>query len=185
MVTLSASNTSQHEHVVDLVFDLLGQDPDLFSEPTGDNAASTGGGAPSRHEGVWVLCIDDDAEYSQVVKMRLESQGIHVVRAFAGMQGYRMAFTEPVSAILLDMEMPDGQGDYILGRLKDNPVTHDVPVIIVSGQKDRFLEQRMLHLGAARYLHKPPDWHELIAELQRHLGTKRTGLTKPLTAKFV
>src|ERR1700752_3676746 len=73
----------------------------------------------------YVICIDDDADFSWAVKMRLEAVGVAVVRAFEGTDGLRTAFRYPASAVILDFEMPDGQGDYILGRLKGNPITRD------------------------------------------------------------
>ena len=82
-----------------------------------------------------MLCIDDDADFSDALKIRLEDHGVAVIRAHTGMEGYRLAFTTPASAILLDFNMPDGQGDYILGRLKDNPVTRDIPVVVITGVK--------------------------------------------------
>jgi DNA-binding response OmpR family regulator len=117
----------------------------------------------------WVLCIDDDADFSFGLKLRLEQHGIEVLRAFAGMEGYRYAFTSPAQAILLDYQMPDGNGDYDLRRLKENPVTKDIPVILLTGHRDRALERKMYNLGAVAYLTKPVDWEILWSELQRHL----------------
>ena len=98
-----------------------------------------------------MLCIDDDADFSEALACRLEAHGVAVVRACNGLEGYRLAFTHPASAILLDYNMPNGQGDYVLCRLKDNPVTKDIPVIIVTGNKDRRLEQRMMTFEACGF----------------------------------
>jgi CheY-like chemotaxis protein len=117
----------------------------------------------------WVLCIDDDADFSDVLKIRLEQHGVAVRRAFNGMEGFRLAFKAPASAILLDYNMPNGQGDYILGRLKDNPVTVDIPVIIITGAKDKVLERRMLAMGAAAFFEKPVSMDRLRDELAKHI----------------
>jgi response regulator RpfG family c-di-GMP phosphodiesterase len=92
------------------------------------------------------------------------------MRAHTGMEGYRLAFTSPASAILLDFNMPDGQGDYILGRLKDNLVTRDIPVIIITGVKDKVLERRMLGLGAAAFFVKPVSFDQLKEQLSRYIS---------------
>src|SRR5262245_6585463 len=68
-----------------------------------------------------VLCIDDDPEYIQALKIRLESRGISVLRATTGLDGYCCALGESADAILLDYQLPNGCGDYILEQLKSNP----------------------------------------------------------------
>lgn len=117
----------------------------------------------------WLLHIEDDEDYSAAIKLRLEKHGVAVVRASSGVEGYTTAFTTPADAILLDYELPAAEGDYVLRRLKDNPVTRDVPVIVLSGRRDRALERQMLGLGAARYLTKPIDFDDLLTELGRHI----------------
>ena len=114
----------------------------------------------------WVLCVDDDPDFAATLKLRLEQHGVDVLHAFAGMEGYRFAFTHGAQAIILDQEMPDCDGDYILRRLKENPVTEDIPVIVLTGTKDQALARRMYNLGAARFLTKPVDWDDLWAELR-------------------
>ena len=117
----------------------------------------------------WVLSIDDDADFSDALKIRLEACGVAVVRAFSGMEGYRLAFANPASAILLDYNMPNGQGDYILGRLKDNPVTKNIPVIVITGVRDKSLERKMYGLGAERFLTKPVQFETLRDELAKFI----------------
>ena len=118
----------------------------------------------------WVLCIDDDADFSDALKIRLEDHGVAVIRAYSGMEGYRLAFTSPASAILLDVYMPNGQGDYILSRLKDNPVTQDIPVVVITGTRDKMLERRMLAMGATAFFVKPINFDELREHLSEHIN---------------
>jgi CheY-like chemotaxis protein len=117
----------------------------------------------------WVLCVDDDSDFADSLKLRLQQHGVEVLQAFAGMAGYRTAFTSPAQAIILDQTMPDGNGEYVLRRLKENPVTQDIPVIVLTGTKDRMLERKMYNLGAVRFLTKPVAWDDLWAELRQHI----------------
>lgn len=117
----------------------------------------------------WVLHIEDDAEFSQTVKTRLEHHGVAVVRAFDGRDGYRTAFLRPADAILLDVELPNGAGDYVLERLKSHPATRDIPVIVITGVQDRSKYRQMMQLGAAAYFTKPLEFPDLHAELRRHI----------------
>lgn len=136
------------------------------AEPQPQCAASAANGAEPRPA---VLCVDDDREFAASLKRRLEQHGVDVMQAFAGMDGYCTAFAHPVQAIILDCRMPDGDGEYVLRRLKENPVTQHVPVIVLTAAQDRALERRMYNLGAVQFLSKPVDWNELWAELERHL----------------
>jgi DNA-binding response OmpR family regulator len=133
-----------------------------------------------------VLCIDDDADFANVLKIRLEDHGVAVMRAHTGMEGYRLAFTTPASAILLDFNMPDGQGDYILGRLKDNPVTRDIPVVVITGSRDKMLERRMLAMGATAFFVKPVSFDELRDHLSKYidiLGLSKEALVADIHGK--
>jgi DNA-binding response OmpR family regulator len=137
--------------LVDIVFGMLGTD-ERGTTRAGHNTTQHSLG---NHERIpWVLCIDDDADYCRILKTRLEAYGVDVVRA---------------EAILLDYELPDGQGDYILNRLQDNPVTRDIPVIVITGHRDRCLERKMLNMGAVCFLNKPFEFSELLDELRTHL----------------
>jgi CheY-like chemotaxis protein len=162
--------TMAHETLLDAVFAMLGgcgTDSTAVGLPD-ENDENQPAGASST-EPPWVLCIDDDVDFSIAMKCRLESCGVAVTRAYSGMEGYRLAFTRPASAILLDFSMPDGQGDYILSRLQDNPVTKQIPVIVITGKSDKMLQRRMLNLGAKEFFTKPVKFERLRDALAKYI----------------
>ena len=170
MQTSSTTRTIELQHdsgVLDAIFGALGID-DSFLEDQ-DSRPNRSGSADDTQQMPWVLHVDDDRDLSAVMGRRLEAYGIKVVRAFDGTDGVRTALSHQASAIILDYEMPNGQGDYVLGRLKDNPITRNIPVIMLTGKKDRFLERKLLGLGAARFFNKPVDFSELLDELRQHI----------------
>jgi DNA-binding response OmpR family regulator len=122
-----------------------------------------------RKKSPWVLCIDDDSEFSFALQLRLQEHGVEVIRAFAGREGYRNAVLSEVSAIILDYEMPEGNGDYVLRRLKESPITSSIPVIVLTGRRDKHLQRTMYGLGADCFMTKPYDWPMLWGELKRFL----------------
>lgn len=112
----------------------------------------------------WVLCIDDDEDLTDALRIRLYSRGFEVVRAYTGMTGFRYAFEfEPV-AILLDLCMPGASGEEILGRLQRNIVTSQIPTIIMTGKDEPGLKQRLLAAGASDFFRKPIP-HDLLVEV--------------------
>jgi len=145
------------ETLVDFVFELLGSGDSLESE------------LEEQSDLPWVLCIDDDIDFSDVLRDRLIAHGVAVQRAFDGTTGYRTAFAQQADAIILDFNMPHGNGDYVLSRLKDSPLSRDIPVFVVTGENDRFLARRMLALGAKAVLPKPLNFPSLLQELSKEI----------------
>ncbi len=143
------------------------------------------GGSPDGVEGSrnfgelppWVLHVEDDAQFSDGLKTRLEAHGVAVIRAFDGMDGVRSAFKHPADAIILDVEMPNGSGDEVLRLLKDDESTRDVPVIVLTCHKDRVFRRKMLDMGAIAYLNKPLDFSELQRELAKHIDILSSAAT--------
>ena len=114
----------------------------------------------------WVVHVDDDADFSNAIKKRLEALGVVVVRAFDGMDGLECIAKYPPNAIILDLDMPNGTGDEILLALRENPSTQDIPVLILTCNHGRQMKRRLKNLGAAAYLTKPLDFQSL----HEHLG---------------
>jgi CheY-like chemotaxis protein len=155
-------------NLIDRVFELLGaaEDTELLEEIRDSQATASSAWTESPP---WVLCIEDDEHFSLALKLKLEQHGVAVVRAAEGVEGLNQAITRPADAILLDFNLPNGRGDYVLRRLKRNPVTRDIPVIVVTGVRDQKLEREMLQLGAAGFFTKPLDFQQLRDELEKHI----------------
>lgn len=118
----------------------------------------------------WILHVDDDCDLSDALKIRLEVYGVSVIQACTGRSGITQAFAKPVSAIILDLDMPNGDGRYVLEHLKACEATKHIPVIILTGHREEDRKQELLSLGAACYLVKPTPFDTLFAKLLPHLG---------------
>lgn len=154
----------QPTDLLDTVFAMLGVE-------SGECLAEMDASAPSELSGApWVLSIEDDDDFALALRLRLRESGVHVVRADAGMTGYRRAFLDAPQAIILDYELPQGNGDYVLRRLKETPATCSIPVIVLTGRREASIERQMRALGADEFLTKPFDWPLLKIALQRHLA---------------
>ncbi len=127
-----------------------------------------------------VLVIDDDADISKTIMVRLAPYGIDVRRAFDGMQGFWTALDVRPDAIILDMQMPDGGGDYVIGRFKSHSLLANIPTIILTGAANPAVERKMMGMGANGYLKKPLVFQELLDTLGRYLDFPKSP-TAPLT----
>ncbi len=123
------------------------------------------GTAPSESAPL-VLVIDDDAPSCDVVQKMLSREGFRVTCAYDGIKGLEKARAERPDVITLDILMPGTSGWEVLARLKADPSTADIPVVIVSVLSDQRLGYA---LGASEYITKPVERERVITTLKRHL----------------
>ncbi len=124
-----------------------------------------------------ILCVDDDPEISRMIELKLSRFNVEVQRAFFGMHGLWEAVQSAPDLIILDVSMPQGDGKFVLGCLKRNPQLAGVPVIVLTGSRDRDLRRRMFHLGAAQFLKKPIAFDDLLHEIQHIVDLRERGET--------
>jgi signal transduction histidine kinase/CheY-like chemotaxis protein len=121
---------------------------------------------PPRGEGAILVC-DDDAGIRTVVSEHLTRQGYTVVEASSGEQALILAAEHHVEAILLDLYMPGLSGWETLQRLRNNPVTANIPVVVLSVLSSTLRPQ--LTGDAQGWVQKPFNENLLFAELGRVL----------------
>ena len=107
-----------------------------------------------------VLVIEDDPAAQELLRVHLEGAGYGVVATASGRQALAWLTKMRPDAVILDIMLPDLDGWEILQRLKADPATRSVPVMVVSIVDDRELG---LALGAIDYLVKPVS-RELLLE---------------------
>src|SRR6202453_4950957 len=121
---------------------------------------------PPRGEGAIMIC-DDDAGIRTVVAEHLHRQGYTVIEAASGEQALVLAAEQHVEAILLDLYMPGLSGWETLQRLRNNPVTANIPVVVLSVLSSTLRPQ--LTGDAQGWVQKPFNENLLFAELGRVL----------------
>ncbi len=134
--------------------------PDVPTPPEGTESAA----------GRTVLVIDDDPAVRELMRRFLGKEGFAVVEAGTGDDGFALAREVRPCVITLDVMMPGSDGWAVLARLKADPATADIPVVMLTIVDDR---GRGYSLGAADYLTKPIDWNRLGAILRKYLSRGR------------
>jgi two-component system, cell cycle response regulator len=112
-----------------------------------------------------VLVADDSATVRALVRLELEAAGYEVLEAEDGRQAVETARAQRVSAVLLDVEMPELDGFGVIAALKADPLTADVPVVFLTSRTETEDVLGALRAGAHDYLRKPPDPAELLARV--------------------
>jgi CheY-like chemotaxis protein len=123
-----------------------------------------------------ILLVDDDVSVKKLFFRRFEKLGAELLYAADGMRGFWMARREEPTVIVADYCMPHGDAEYLLARLRNEPETSSIPVIVQSGRrlndtiKRRLRQEICGQPGAARILQKSFDARELFDALQRLCG---------------
>ena len=109
-----------------------------------------------------ILVVEDETDFRELIKMRLESNGFSVVTAVDGYQGIKVAHAERPDLILLDLMLPAGDGLSVLEKLKLSSDTSDIPVIVLTGMINEEYKEKVLEKGVEAYLQKPCDSEVLL-----------------------
>jgi CheY-like chemotaxis protein len=119
-----------------------------------------------------VLVVDDDPAARELLRRHLQAEGVQVVEAAGGEEGLRLARQLRPALITLDILMPGVDGWAVLGGLKGDPTTAEIPVVVLTMLEDRDLGYA---LGASDYLTKPIERERLIAAIRKHVGQSGPG----------
>ncbi|MGH9346223.1 MAG: response regulator, partial [Vicinamibacterales bacterium] len=101
-----------------------------------------------------VLVVDDEQSTRYVLRRYLTAAGCRVIEAAGGLEGLARAASEQPDAVVLDLAMPDMLGTEVLARLKREPSTARIPVIIATSQQIDEAERTRLTTHAAALLAK-------------------------------
>jgi PAS domain S-box-containing protein len=113
-----------------------------------------------------VLVVEDDKDIANLIRLHLAGDGREVLVAQRGDEALEVARRERPDLITLDVLLPDADGFGVLEKLKSDPVTRGIPVIVVSILQDR---DDGLRLGAVDYITKPIDENRLVRAVRRVL----------------
>jgi len=122
---------------------------------------------------VRIVCIEDDPQIIELVRMILGRKGYQVVGAAGGQEGLTLVQVQRPDLILLDLMMPDLDGWEVYRRLKEDPLLAPVPVIVVTARAqdiDRVLGLHVAHVDD--YLSKPFTPKQLTDSVERILARR-------------
>lgn len=120
-----------------------------------------------------ILVVDDNEDNRAVLERRLARQGHRVTSAAGGLAALELVARARFDLVLLDVLMPDLDGLTVLERLKADPATRDLPVIMISALDDVASVVRCIERGAEDHLPKPFDPVLLRARISACLEKKR------------
>ncbi|HEX4513358.1 MAG TPA: response regulator, partial [Polyangiaceae bacterium] len=120
-----------------------------------------------------ILAVDDSTTYLQEVSTELAQDGYDIVLARSGEEALELLAVQSVDCILLDVMMPGMSGHATCARVKESPVTRDIPVIMLTGRDDRASMLEGMNAGADDYISKEADLEVLRARLRAQIRRKQ------------
>jgi CheY-like chemotaxis protein len=115
-----------------------------------------------------LLLVDDDQDFAQLLEFDFKKRGYQVVTANNGEEGLAKAASEKPNLIVLDIKMPKMDGYTFVRRLKKDPDTKDVPLIVLTSyepMKDMFQLE-----GVTDYFVKSANMENLMKAVEKHLA---------------
>jgi class 3 adenylate cyclase len=127
--------------------------------------AATGQGVPAQAR-FRVLAVDDDPDMVRFLSLLLGNEGMAVESVADGESALRRILASPPDMVLLDVMLPGCSGFELCERLKSDPATALVPVILITALEDHESRVRGIQAGADDFLSKPVRREELMARVQ-------------------
>ncbi|HID88221.1 MAG TPA: response regulator, partial [Anaerolineae bacterium] len=117
-----------------------------------------------------ILVVDDDLESLKLIGMILQAKGYQIVAARDGQQALERAFQEAPDLVILDVMMPGMDGYAVCQRLRADPRTSTIPIVMFTAKGQLADKVIGLQSGADEYLTKPIHPRELIAHVEALLA---------------
>lgn len=116
-----------------------------------------------------ILIVDDEEPIQELLKFNLEKEGYTVLVAYDGPSALRIVEEKRPDLVILDVMLPGMDGMEVCNQLRQNSISRDIPVIMLTAKVEEIDKVLGLELGADDYLTKPFSPRELLARIRARL----------------
>ena len=121
-----------------------------------------------------ILIVDDDIRNTFALVSYLETLDMHIYTAENGFDALGiLQKNDQIEMVLMDIMMPVMDGHETMRKMKENPVTADIPVIAVTAKAMKGDREKSLEAGASDYISKPVNLKELLDKMERLIGVSK------------
>jgi PAS domain S-box-containing protein len=120
-----------------------------------------------------ILVVDDQLQNLKMLTTLLSGRGYHVRPAMSGELALKAISKKVPDIILLDILMPEMNGYEVCAKIKENPLTRDIPILFLSALANTEDKLRAFRSGGADYIIKPFQVEEVLARVHTHLNLAR------------
>jgi len=122
-----------------------------------------------------ILCVEDNADNLMMLQRRLTRRGFEVTISMNGAESVEWAKTLQPDVIVMDLNLPGIDGWEATRRLKNQPETKDIPIIVLTADPKEKSREKALGAGCDEFELKPIDFEGLVGKIQSLLSRS----TKP------
>src|SRR5579871_3095505 len=122
-----------------------------------------------------IMVVDDDLDTVSILARHLQREGFVAIGAVSGAECLKLARESAVDVILLDLMMPDMDGFQVCRKLKEDPSTAEIPVIMITARDDLDARAEGMRLGVSDFLAKPVFRRQLANRIRAQLDMLATG----------
>ena len=119
-----------------------------------------------------ILVVDDNLQNLELLQAYLEDMDCNTIPAYDGAEALKIIGKEPPDLILLDVMMPKMSGFEVCKRIKNDPKTSDIPIIMVTALNEFGDIERGIDSGTDDFLSKPVNRLELVTRVKTMLKLK-------------
>ena len=116
------------------------------------------------------LVIEDNKDNMKLITFILEKNGYGTIRAENGKTGIALALKKRPDFILLDIQLPDMDGQDVLKEIRKSEADGEIPVIAVTSYAMRGDRERLLEAGCNGYIEKPIDPVNIMNQIRKVIG---------------
>ena len=121
-----------------------------------------------------IMVVDDDQDTLAILTHHLQREGFVAIEASSGAQCLKLVHENEVDVILLDLMMPGMDGFQVVKALRDNPMTAEIPVIMITARDDLDARAEGMRLGVSDFLAKPVFRRQLASRVRAQLEVVET-----------
>jgi DNA-binding response OmpR family regulator len=121
-----------------------------------------------------IMVVDDDQDTVTILARHLQREGFVPIEANSGAQCLKLVHENEVDVILLDLMMPGMDGFQVVKELRNDPLTAEIPVIMITARDDLDARAEGMRLGVSDFLAKPVFRRQLASRVRAQLEVVET-----------
>jgi CheY-like chemotaxis protein len=118
-----------------------------------------------------ILVVEDNLDVRRLMALVLGRSGYEVVEAATGIEALEQTYATHPDLIIMDLSIPKMTGDEVTARIKADPTTKNIPIIVNTAYHKGVFVERAVAAGAVEILYKPTELRVFLDTIRRHLSS--------------
>jgi CheY-like chemotaxis protein len=116
-----------------------------------------------------ILIVEDNSDVRRLMALVLGRSGYEVVEAATGIEALDQTRATHPDLIIMDLSIPKMTGDEVTARIKADPATQNIPIVVNTAYHKGVFVERAIAAGAVEILYKPTELKVFLDTIRRHL----------------